>query len=121
MTELQVITTSGTSMVLDEATVQGFKTSLRGPLLRPGDAGYDDARHVWNVVRESQSAGRDAVRAGIDCAEVDRACRDVIAAAGWADARSPAAARSWSSPRGRTGSSGAASGCSSRSRSRGPC
>jgi Xaa-Pro aminopeptidase len=26
------------------------------------------------------------VRAGVDCAEVDRACRDVIAAAGWADA-----------------------------------
>jgi FAD/FMN-containing dehydrogenase len=35
-------------MVLDEATVQGFKTSLRGPLLRPGDASYDDARKVWN-------------------------------------------------------------------------
>jgi Xaa-Pro aminopeptidase len=50
-----------------------------------GDPG-SDARHVWDVVRESQSAGRDAVRAGIDCAEVDRACRDVIAAAGWADA-----------------------------------
>ena len=46
MTELQVTTTSGTSMVLDEATVQGFKTSLRGPLLCPGDAGYDDARQV---------------------------------------------------------------------------
>ena len=48
MTELQVTTTSGTSLVLDAATVQGFKTSLRGPLLRPGDAGYDDARKVWN-------------------------------------------------------------------------
>ena len=48
MTELQVTTTSGTSMVLDEATVQGFKTSLRGPLLCPGDASYDDARKVWN-------------------------------------------------------------------------
>ena len=48
MTALQVTTTSGTSTVLDEATVQEFKTNLRGPLLRPGDAGYDDARHVWN-------------------------------------------------------------------------
>ena len=48
MTELHVTTTSGTTMALDEATVQGFETSLRGPLLRPGDVGYDDARHVWN-------------------------------------------------------------------------
>ena len=48
MTELHVTTTSGTTMVLDEATVQGFKTSLRGLLLRPGDAGYDDARKVWS-------------------------------------------------------------------------
>ena len=44
MTELHVTTTSGTTMVLDEATVQGFKTSLRGPLLCPGDIGYDDDR-----------------------------------------------------------------------------
>src|SRR6266568_2131030 len=48
MTELHVTTTSGTSLVLDAATVQGFKTSLRGPLLHPRDAGYDDARTVWN-------------------------------------------------------------------------
>ena len=50
-----------------------------------GDPG-PDARRVWDVVRESQQAGRAAVRAGADCAAVDAACRDVIAAAGWADA-----------------------------------
>ena len=50
-----------------------------------GDPG-SDARRVWDVVRESQSAGRDAVRAGADCAAVDAACREVIAAAGWGDA-----------------------------------
>ena len=49
-----------------------------------GDPG-PEARRVWDVVRESQSAGREAVRAGVDCAEVDRACRDVIVAAGWGD------------------------------------
>ena len=56
MTEPQVTTTSGTSMVLDEAAGQGFKTSLRGPLLRPGDAGYDDARHVWNGMIDRRPA-----------------------------------------------------------------
>src|SRR5262245_1959130 len=56
MTEPQITTTSGTSMVLDEAAVQGFKTSLRGPLLRPGDAGYDDARQVWNGMIDRRPA-----------------------------------------------------------------
>lgn len=50
-----------------------------------GDPG-PEARRLWGVVRESQDAGRAAVHAGAECAEVDRACRDVIAAAGWADA-----------------------------------
>jgi len=49
-----------------------------------GDPG-PEARRVWDVVRDSQWAGREAVRAGVDCAAVDRACREVIAAAGWAD------------------------------------
>ena len=39
-----------------------------------------------DVVAESQQAGVDAVRAGAAAADVDRVCRDVIAAAGWADA-----------------------------------
>jgi hypothetical protein len=33
--------------VIDEETVQKFKASLRGELIRPGDAGYDDARKVF--------------------------------------------------------------------------
>jgi Xaa-Pro aminopeptidase len=49
-----------------------------------GDPG-PDARRLWDVVRESQVAGRDAVREGVECAAVDKACRDVIAAAGWAE------------------------------------
>jgi Xaa-Pro aminopeptidase len=50
-----------------------------------GDPG-PDARRLWDVVRDSQWAGRAAVRAGTDCATVDRACREVIEAAGWGDA-----------------------------------
>jgi hypothetical protein len=49
MTEFQATTTSGTSMVLDEATVQGFKTSLRGPLLRPCRRGLQ--RHPASLER----------------------------------------------------------------------
>ena len=54
MEDLRIITTRGTDTVLDEATVQGFKTSVRGPLLRPGDAGYDEARTVWNGMIDKQ-------------------------------------------------------------------
>jgi hypothetical protein len=34
--------------VLDEAVIQEFAASLRGPLLQAGDAGYDEARTVQN-------------------------------------------------------------------------
>jgi Xaa-Pro aminopeptidase len=50
-----------------------------------GDPG-PDARHVYDVVLASQQAGRARVAADVECAEVDRASRDVIAEAGWADA-----------------------------------
>ena len=45
-----------------------------------------EARHMWEVVHEAQAAGRDAVAAGVEAAAVDRVCRDIIAAAGWAEA-----------------------------------
>jgi Xaa-Pro aminopeptidase len=50
-----------------------------------GDPGAD-ARRVWDVVAESQRAGRAAVRAGVGCSAVDRASRAVIEDAGWGDA-----------------------------------
>jgi len=27
-----------------------FRAAFRGPILRPGDAGYDDARQIWNAM-----------------------------------------------------------------------
>jgi Xaa-Pro aminopeptidase len=50
-----------------------------------GDPG-DEARHLWELVAASQRAGRDAVRAGVACADVDQASRAVIEAAGLGDA-----------------------------------
>jgi FAD/FMN-containing dehydrogenase len=37
-----------TGDLLSEATIGDFATSLRGKLLRPGDADYEPARKVWN-------------------------------------------------------------------------
>ena len=31
-----------------ETTIRELRSSLRGDVLRPGDAGYDDARRLWN-------------------------------------------------------------------------
>ena len=41
---------------------------------------------MLDVVAASQRAGVDAVAAGVDCAEVDQACRSVIQEAGWGEA-----------------------------------
>lgn len=35
---------------------EGFKASLRGEVLRPGDPGYDDARRVWNGMVDKHPA-----------------------------------------------------------------
>ena len=50
-----------------------------------GDPGAD-ARRLYDVVLESQQAGRAIVAADVACADVDRASRDVIVGAGWGDA-----------------------------------
>jgi Xaa-Pro aminopeptidase len=44
-----------------------------------------DLRRAVDVVREAQAAGVAAVGPGVACVDVDRACRQVIAAAGWAE------------------------------------
>lgn len=43
-------------------------------------------RRMLDVVAESQQAGVDAIAAGVLVADVDAACRQIIADAGWADA-----------------------------------
>lgn len=50
-----------------------------------GDPG-DDARRLHRVVLDAQRAGREAVRAGAECAAIDRAARSVIEAAGLGEA-----------------------------------
>src|SRR5215475_5502736 len=47
MTDLR-ITTTGADAILEDAVVEDLRANLRGSLLRPGDAGYDEARKVWN-------------------------------------------------------------------------
>jgi hypothetical protein len=48
MIDLRVTTLVGGEAVLGGQSVDAFAKRLRGGLLRPGDAGYDEARTVWN-------------------------------------------------------------------------
>ena len=41
---------------LDEATIQDFQASLRGQVVLPEDADYDDARKVWNGMIDRKPA-----------------------------------------------------------------
>jgi hypothetical protein len=56
MSELRVTTTKGAETELKEPVVEAFQASLRGALLRPGGAGYDDARHIHNAMIDRRPA-----------------------------------------------------------------
>ena len=56
MAEVRVTRNDDRETLLNEATVREFKRSLRGPLLRPGEASYDEARTVWNGVVDRRPA-----------------------------------------------------------------
>jgi Xaa-Pro aminopeptidase len=75
----------GELLVLDFGCVVDGYCSDMTRTVSVGDPG-PQARQMYDVVLESQRAGREAVRQGVETAAVDKACRDVIAEAGWADA-----------------------------------
>ncbi len=42
------MTEQHSTVVLEETAIQGLASQLRGTLLRPSDAGYEEARQVYN-------------------------------------------------------------------------
>ncbi|HVA43069.1 MAG TPA: aminopeptidase P family protein [Acidimicrobiales bacterium] len=76
----------GEMVVIDfGATVDGYRSDMTRTVCCGQPTG-SKARRMYEVVLASQAAGVAAVRPGRKAAEVDRACRSVIAEAGWADA-----------------------------------
>ena len=56
MAEVRVVTLAGADSSLDEAVVEQFASRLRGGLLRPGDADYEEVRQLWNGVIDRRPA-----------------------------------------------------------------
>jgi Xaa-Pro aminopeptidase len=76
----------GELVVIDfGAIVDGYCSDMTRTLWA-GDLGSGVTGRMVEVVASSQAAGVRAVKAGASCAEIDGACREVIAEAGWADA-----------------------------------
>ena len=74
----------GNLVVLDfGAVVDGYCSDMT----RTVSVGEPDelSRRMWDVVRESQAAGVQAVSSNTAAVDVDTACREVIGAAGWGD------------------------------------
>jgi hypothetical protein len=56
MEEFIVATTEEERTTLDGALIDAFKAALRGEVLCPGDAGYDEARLIWNGMFDKKPA-----------------------------------------------------------------
>ena len=56
MADLNFATLSGDYAVISAAEVEDFRRSLHGESLLPGDAGYDDARRIWNAMVDKRPA-----------------------------------------------------------------
>ncbi len=60
-----MITTPVKTRMLEDRAVGAFRSAMRGEVLRPDNAGYDDARKVWNAMVDK----RPALIARCTCAE----------------------------------------------------
>ncbi|MFL6205812.1 MAG: M24 family metallopeptidase [Acidimicrobiales bacterium] len=78
----------GDLVVIDfGALVDGYHSDMTRTIAVGGASALDETQaRMVEVVRASQAAGVAAVRPGVATTEVDAACRQVIAEAGWADA-----------------------------------
>jgi Xaa-Pro aminopeptidase len=79
------VISEGEPVVLDfGARFEGYCSDMTRTVWQ-GRVADSELRRAVDVVLASQAAGVTAVRAGVRCAEVDEACRQVIGKAGWAD------------------------------------
>ena len=88
MAEQHVATIGGSGTadsILQDSAVQDFKASLKGPVLCAGEAGYDEARQIWNGMidrRPALIARCQGVADIINCVNFARTHRLLVAVRG---------------------------------------
>jgi hypothetical protein len=60
---------------LQKSSIEEFKAHFRGDVQLPGDAGYDEARQIWNATIDRKPGSRSAA-----AATTSRAMRSAMAA-----------------------------------------
>jgi len=76
MTETQISALEGGKITLSNDLVRALRSELRGSLCLPGEAGYDDARTIWNAMIDRRPGAVVRCRVASDVIEAVRLARD---------------------------------------------
>ena len=56
MPAVRIMTKSGAEITVEASTFQAFQSSVRGMMIRPGEANYNSARKTWNGMIDKHPA-----------------------------------------------------------------
>ncbi|MDA9491220.1 FAD-binding oxidoreductase [Bradyrhizobium sp. CCBAU 11361] len=66
MTEIRLASLQGGATVVGSDTLAAFRETLRGKVCLPGEAGYDEARTIWNAMIDRQPSAVVRCRGAAD-------------------------------------------------------